>query len=42
MATLLRAYGNTFVVSLYVVGALAMTAVALWAARETSRLPLED
>jgi MFS family permease len=42
MATLLRAYGNTIVVSLYVVAALGMTAVALWAARETSRLPLEE
>lgn len=41
MATLLRAYGNTFAVSLYVVGALCVTGIALWAARETSKLPLE-
>jgi metabolite-proton symporter len=42
MATLLRAYGNTFAVSLYVIAALCMTGIALWAARETAKLPLED
>ena len=42
IATLFRSYHTTLVVSLYVVGALALTGLALLAARETGKSPLEE
>jgi MFS family permease len=42
MASLFRAYHTTTVVSLYVVGALAVTCVALLAACETGKSALEE
>jgi len=39
---LLRAYGSTLAISLYLIGASCLTGIALAAARETSRLPLES
>jgi MFS family permease len=41
-ATILRAYGTTFGISLYLVGALCVTGIALIMARETSHVPLES
>lgn len=40
-ATLLRAYGTTLAISLYLTAALCLSGVALLIARETSRLPLD-
>jgi MFS family permease len=40
-ATILRAYGTTFGISLYLIGALCVTGISLIMAHETSRLPLE-
>jgi MFS family permease len=42
IASLFRAYRSTTVISLYVVGALAVTCVALLAARETGKSALEE
>ena len=42
IASLFRAYANTTVISLYVVGALGVTCAALLAARETGKSALED
>ena len=42
MASLFRAYHTTTVISLYVVGALGVTCVALLAARETGKSALEE
>jgi MFS family permease len=41
MASLLRAYGTTIAISLYVVVALCVTCIALLATRETARRPLQ-
>lgn len=41
ITTLFKSYGSTLAVSLYVTVALCATLVALFAARETARLPLE-
>src|SRR5262249_33440391 len=42
MASLLRAYHSTPAISLYVVGSLCVTSVALLFARETAKTPLEE
>jgi MFS family permease len=42
MTSLFRAYGTTTPVSLYVVGALSVTGLALLNARETARYPLRE
>jgi metabolite-proton symporter len=42
IATLYRSYHSTMAVSLYVSAALAVTAIALLAARETGKSPLEE
>ena len=39
--TILRAYGTTLEISLYLAAAFCLSGIALLAARETSRLPLE-
>jgi MFS family permease len=41
-ATMLRAYGTTFAISLYLTAALGVTGIALLIARETSHLSLEQ
>lgn len=41
ITTLFKSYGSTLAVSLYVTAALCATLLALFAARETARLPLE-
>jgi len=42
IVSLFQYYGTTTSVSFYVLGALAITAIALICARETAKLPLED
>jgi metabolite-proton symporter len=42
IAALYRSYQSTVAVSLYVLAALALTGIALFAARETGKSPLED
>jgi metabolite-proton symporter len=42
IASLYRSYGSTFAVSCYVVAALSVTGIAVLAARETGRSPLEE
>ncbi len=42
IASLFRAYHSTTAISLYVVVALCVTGIALLAARETAKLPLEE
>ncbi|MFJ2989559.1 MFS transporter [Collimonas sp. NPDC087041] len=42
IASLFRSYHSTTAISLYVLAALAITGVALFAARETGRSPLEE
>ncbi|MDR3440309.1 MFS transporter [Telmatospirillum sp.] len=42
IVTLYHAYSSTLAVSLYVMGALCVTGIALWAAKETAGRPLQD
>jgi MFS family permease len=42
IASLFRAYHNTVAISLYVAAALVISGIALIAARETAKLPLEE
>ncbi|GAB3625313.1 MFS transporter [Pandoraea terrae] len=42
IVSLFKQYGTTFAVSIYVTGALLVTAIALFAARETAGKPLAD
>ena len=42
IASLYKSYGSTLAISLYVCAALALTLVALLAARETANKPLES